>query len=346
MGDNFTILDLVQGYGDDNVNKRLIPILTQRNAIFKDIVWKPSTHMDKNVVTVEAGKPTTTVGQINKGIPASRGATKQVTDTFAFLRSRFTIDKELETLGKSAYEQAMMTQGKMHANKMFEDMASYIFYGSEKPANGTQGFINGFANRMNSLSGEIGDQVVSGGGSGGDNTSIYGITWSDDDCYMFYPQGGQSGLQVENYKNQKEYDDVNNPFRVDEVVYKMYAGLAMPNYKNSFRIANIDVSDLAGGSAADLVKLIMAGVRSMQDTPPNWLPEDPRGGKEDITRAKGAKTVLYMNRTVYGFLEDQANEKTINGLVKGEAFGGRYFTIEGIPIRTCEAILNNETAVA
>jgi hypothetical protein len=57
------------------------------------------------------------------------------------------------------------------------------------------------------------------------------------------------------------------------------------------------------------------------------------------------RTVLYCNRVIRTYLDLQAMNKT-NVLLRLEEFDGKVVTtFRGIPVRTCDAILNNETQV-
>jgi hypothetical protein len=57
------------------------------------------------------------------------------------------------------------------------------------------------------------------------------------------------------------------------------------------------------------------------------------------------RTVIYCNRVVRTYLDLQAMNKT-NVLLRIEEFDGKpVTTFRGIPVRTCDAILNNETRV-
>jgi hypothetical protein len=57
------------------------------------------------------------------------------------------------------------------------------------------------------------------------------------------------------------------------------------------------------------------------------------------------RTVIYCNRVIRTYLDLQAMNKT-NVLLRLEEFAGKSITtFRGIPVRTCDAILNNEAQV-
>jgi hypothetical protein len=57
------------------------------------------------------------------------------------------------------------------------------------------------------------------------------------------------------------------------------------------------------------------------------------------------RTIIYCNRVVRTYLDLQAMNKT-NVLLRIEEFNGiPITTFRGIPVRTCDAILNNEATI-
>ncbi len=108
--------------------------------------------------------------------------------------------------------------------------------------------------------------------------------------------------------------------------YKWDNGLALRDWRYVVRIANIDVSDLSGGSAANIVKLMVAALHRI----PN--------------RGMG-KPVFYMNRTIAQALDLQSLDKASLALSVKETEGEFWTTFRGIPIRETDAILETESRV-
>lgn len=344
-GDNLTMYDIVQGYGDANVNKRVIPILAKRNAFIRDAVWKASTHMDKNVETVQAFKPVSSIGAYGKGTKSSKGATKQITDQIGFIENRSIVDARMGDLGLAEFQMARRNSDDMIVDALADDAERYMFYGQYKPTDGTRGLFDGIATRYGTLSGEYGKQVIDAGGTGSDNMSFYGITWSDQDTFCLYPKGADMGLKITDKGERTTRDEDGNEIDTLQTYFQWYLGLATPNYKNNFRVANIDLSDLSTGSAANLIQKILDGIRLLQDPPNGFAPLDGRGYDAKIQRVGGAKTAIYCCPTLYYFLEDQANAKTVNGLTMGQAFGTQYPLVRGVPVRLTNGLVTSETRV-
>src|SRR6202000_2403120 len=107
--------------------------------------------------------------------------------------------------------------------------------------------------------------------------------------------------------------------------------------------AKVDVTQLTGVSAANLINLLVRGLYRMPTGPANAMAIQP--SDSDSVRANMGRTVIYCNRVVRTYLDLQAMNKT-NVLLRLEEYDGKVITtFRGIPIRTCDAILNNEAQV-
>jgi len=123
-------------------------------------------------------------------------------------------------------------------------------------------------------------------------------------------------------------DTAGNPSQYEgyRTHYKWDAGLCIRDWRFAVRICNIDVSDLAGGSPANLINaMIMATHR--------------------VPSLRGAKFAWYCNRTVATWLDIQATNKTNVLLGISEFDGKQVTTFRKIPIRTVDQLLNTEARV-
>ena len=100
----------------------------------------------------------------------------------------------------------------------------------------------------------------------------------------------------------------------------------MRDWRYAVRIANIDVSDLSAPTPPDLTKFMIKATHK-------------------VPSLKTGQPVFYMNRTGRQWLDIQAATKD-NVMLKISEFEGRPVReFLGIPIRTCDQILNNEPRV-
>ena len=114
--------------------------------------------------------------------------------------------------------------------------------------------------------------------------------------------------------------------------YKWDLGLTVRDWRHVVRLANIDVTALNGANPPDLLEALTRGLHR--------LPTQPIGqmGKPSPM----GRTVIYCNRTVRTWLDIQAAAKS-NLMLSLKQFAGRPVTsLRGIPIRTCDAIVNTE----
>ena len=181
-------------------------------------------------------------------------------------------------------------------------------------------------NTVNRATGAIAQNVIDGGGTGADNTSIWLVVWGDLTVHGIFPKGSKAGLQMRDLGEQTLTDANGNRYQGYRTHYKWDAGLTVRDWRYAVRIANIDVSDLAGGSPTDLIKHMIRATHK-------------------VPSLKTGQPVFYMNRTGRQWLDIQAATKD-NVMLKISEFEGRPVReFLGIPIRTCDQIALNEPRV-
>ena len=105
----------------------------------------------------------------------------------------------------------------------------------------------------------------------------------------------------------------------------------------------MDVSLLSGVSAANIINLLVRALYRMPTAPSSATAIQTSDSPE--VRANMGRVVIYCNRVVRTYLDLQAMNKT-NVLLQLQEFNGAVVTtFRGIPIRTCDAILNNEAQI-
>lgn len=318
-------------------------LLAQYNPIIDDIQWVPSNGETNHKLWYRDTLPDVNWTGVNEGSSIGKATQKMATESMGLLEAISENEEKMLSVG-GLENKIRWDQDKGFVEAMAQEFARTVFYGNDK-VNEKQ--FTGLANRYNSLSGNIARQVVSGGGSGSDNTSIYIVRHGSDGLQGLYPKGMPSGLQVED-KGRHRIADPNNSAKamfVKTTQYLWWCGLAVNNPYNIVRIANIDRSDLEGGSAANLVNLILEGLARFPIQENNQLFAVPSLGDKNKVTLK-SRTTIYMNRSVALKLRKQANAITANGMVAGQAFGVPYEHICGIPTKVVDVITNTETAVS
>lgn len=265
--------------------------------------------------------------QFYQGVECQKGDYTPVTDTTAMLDDYSEVDKKLADINGNT-NQFRLNEAEAHIQGMNKTAKTNIFYGN-KGKNGS-GF-DGLATRYNKISnteGELGYQVINGGGTGNDNTSIYFVTWGDRHAHLIYPKGSKAGLQHENKGQVTVQDAKGRNYEAYRDYFSWDLGLSVRNYRSSARIANIDVTKLGTADEADLIDLMIDAYYRIEE------------------HAKTGKTVIYVNNTIRTFLHKQAMAKKNVNLTIDEAAGKPVVKFLGIPIKACSEILNTEAKVA
>jgi len=325
-----TFVDLIDVYkqqdGRGNFVK-IIEMLTQMNPVLDDAIAVECNKGTEHLHTVRTGLPTVTWGKLYQGIPQSKSGKAQVTDTTGFVEGLSSVDKRLLEL--STNEGAVrLGEAQSYLEAMNQEVAARIFYGNS--ATDPEQFM-GLSPRFNSLAAPNGGQIVDAGGVGVDNTSIWFVTWGDNQCQLLYPKGTSAGVNREDKGEQRVTDGAGNAYYVKEELFTWHVGLAVKDWRYVSRIANIDVSLMQAGSVA-LYDFMRSAYYKLQNR-----------------RVAGANMAIYCNRDVLEALDKLATNAGASDsfirLKTMEIEGKEVTTYRGIPIRETDALLNTEARV-
>lgn len=328
LGSSF--VDLIDIYKQQDGQGNFVPvieILTELNPILDDALAVECNKGTTHLHTVRTGLPSVTWGRLYQGIPQSKSGKAQVEDTTGFVEGLSTIDKRLLEL--STNEGAVrLSEAQAYLEAMSQEVSSRVFYGNS--AADPEEFM-GLAPRFNDLSAPNGNQIIDAGGVGADNTSIWFVTWGDNQAQLLYPKGTQAGVQREDMGEQRVLDGAGNPYYAKEEKFTWHVGLAVKDWRYVSRVANIDVSSMQAGSVA-LYDFMRKAYYKLQNR-----------------RVAGGRMSIYCNRDVLEALDALAtNAGASDSFVRlkpMEIEGKEVMTYRGIPIRESDAILNNEAQV-
>lgn len=328
-----------------DVAKRLEPngriakvaeLLNQTNDILVDMLWKEGNLATGHVTTVRTGLPAAAWRLMNGGVTPSKSTTAQITEAIGMLEAYGNVDVDLAALNGSSAE-FRASEAPAFVEALNQNFAQTLFYGDTTVY--PERFL-GLAPRYSAIAGATnGVNVLSAGGSGSDNTSVWLIVWGEQTCCGIYPKGGQSGLMHEDLGKQL----IQNATGIAGAVMQAYVdhwqwkcGLALKDWRYVVRLCNIDVSDLVGSAGTQNAQQLINLMSRMMDRVPSF--------------AMG-RAALYMNRTVFSMLRVQALAKSSAALSINDALdqfgnpirGGMKFF--GIPIYRCDQLLNTEATV-
>ena len=322
------LIDLYKSQNPDGSIATVIEMLTEMNPILDDAIAVECNMGTTHVHTVRTGLPDVTWGKLYQGIPQGKGTKAQVTDTTGFVEGLSSVDQRLLKLAADKAGALRLSEAQAYLEAMSIEAATRLFYANS--ASDPEQFM-GLAPRFNSKSAANGGQIIDAGGTGSDNTSIWFVTWGDNQTHLLYPKGTQAGVQREDKGPQRVTDSNGNAYYVEEEMFSWHLGLAVKDWRYVARVANIDVSDAQAGS----VKLY------------NFLRQAYY--KLHNRRVAGGKLAIYMNRDMLEILDALAyNAGAADNFVRlkpMEIEGKEVLTYRGIPIRETDALINTEARV-
>lgn len=327
-----TLLDLAKRLDPDGKIDVIAEILTQENPILEDLSFVEGNLPTGHRTTIRTGLPTPTWRKLYGGVQPTKSNTAQVTDSCGMLEAYAEVDKALADLnGNTAAFR--LSEDRAHIEGMAQELASTIIYGNE--GDQPEAFT-GLAPRYNSLSAANADNIVSAGGSGSDNTSIWLVVWGDQTLHGIYPKGSRAGLDMQD-KGQvtiESVDGAGGRMEAYRTHYRHDCGLTVRDWRFAARVCNIDVSALTSdGTAADRAAAQKALINFMVQA------------SERIPSLSKGRAVWYVNRTIREQLRLGILEKIAGNLAWETVAGKRVMTFDDIPVKRLDAINNTEARV-
>jgi len=336
-----TLADVAKRLDPDGSVAAVVELLSQTNEILADAHFQEGNLPTGHRVTMRTGLPTVAWRLLNQGVTPSKSTTAQVDEQCGMLEAWSEVDKDLAELNGNT-NAFRLSEAAAYLESMNIEMASTLFYGNT--AVDPEEFL-GLAPRYSSTGAANAQNLVSGGAAGGqtDCTSIWLVVWGPNTCWMTYPKGSKAGITHENLGLQTietaaGLGAANGRLRAYQDHWQWKTGLVLKDWRYVVRIHSIDVGLLTTETtAADLVKLM---IKAMHRVP----------------NLRMGRPVFYCNRTVAQMLDIQSIGKNANtgGTVtvinnvqftQSGDYGGFVNTMRGIPIRTCDALLETETSL-
>jgi hypothetical protein len=337
-----TYADWAKRMDDGYKVARIIELLSQTNEILEDMLVIEGNLPTGHKTTIRTGLPQATWRLLNLGVPNAKSTTAQLTDTCGNLETYAVIDKDIADLNGNTAE-FRLSEVKAFLEGMSQQVATTLIYGNQflNPERFT-GLAPRFSTKTTANS-NTAFNVLDGGGTASTNTSIWITVWGDDTLHATFPKGKITGLQHRDMGEWPVLDSASNTYQAYRDHFKWEIGLVLRDWRYVARIANIDVTQLTGVSAANLINLIIRALYRLPTAPVSATTIQTSDTPE--VRANMGRAVLYANRVVRTYLDLQAMNKT-NVLLRIEEFDGKPITtFRGIPVRTCDAILSNEAQV-
>lgn len=315
----------------------VLEVLSQTSPIAQDAFIGEANRGTYHEHSIRTGLPTPTWGALYQGIPQSKGHTQVVKDTTGFVEGLSSIDERLLEIEPEKTSQLRLNEASGWLEAMSQEWNSGFFYHDTDTAPEK---FKGMAARYKSLANP---NVISAGGAGSDNTSVWFVTWGEQFTSLIHPKGTPGGIERKDMGRQRVLDGNGNPYYVQEELFRLHTGVAVGDWRYNARVANIDVSDLRAGTV-DIYKFLRQAYYKLQSR------RVARDGNNIAGSVPAPRTVMYANREVLEAMDAIATNKGSSDnfvrLTPMELEGQEVLTWRGIPIRETDALLNTETVVS
>jgi hypothetical protein len=306
----------------------IVEMLSMTNESLADMIWKEGNLPTGERTTMRTGLPTVYWRLLNQGVTPSKSMTAQVDEACGMLEAWAECDVELAKLNGDVGA-FRLSEAQAFIEAMNQEMASTLLYGNQGTAPEE---FTGLSIRYSSLSAANGQNIVDGGGTGSDNSSIWLVLWGKNTIHGIFPKGSKAGLDHKDHGEQTIETSAGiggTRMRAYQDQWMWKCGLALKDWRYVVRIPNIDISNLvAESSDADLTKLMTKAIHRI-----------PAFGM--------GRAAFYCNRTISEYLDIQRQERVQvgGGLTYENVDGKRVMAFRGIPIRTCDSLLETEARV-
>lgn len=304
--------------------RNIIEVAAQANRGLASMMVRAGNESDGNTTVVRETYPSGQWSAVSEGVPSEISTTRELWDAAGTLESFSIIPKRYVT--KTADQRAARFQEESaFAIGLSEEVEATVFAGDRTTAPKE---FTGLEQRYNSSSsGNNSAQVVDMGGSGGDCTSMWLVSWGQMRTSLFFGKNHTGGLQTTDLgldKVQLSSSSANH-IMAYSTHYEWNVGLMVEDYRSIARVANIDTGTFA---AVDVLSDAM--IDAYYNIPTKVMSPDAR---------------WYCNRTMAAELHKKSRANT-NVNLSLENWEGRMIPhFLGIPIIQTDAITNTEATI-
>lgn len=331
-----TLLDVARSLDPQGKIANIALVLQEYNDILEDINWTEGNLPTGHQSNVETSKPTPNFRLLNQGVVPSKATAGIIVDTCAILEDRNEIDINIAKLNGNT-EGFRRQQDRSFIQGFSDQLATSLIYG-DVSVNPEQ--FNGLASRYFSLGTTYttSANMIDGGGTGSDNTSIWLVNWSPSTVFGIYPKGSKAGMQFEDLGIQDVLTDsaTGAKMRAYTSWFQWLCGMAISDWRHVVRICNVDISDLETSSdgtdnSANILKFMSQAIDLL---PPNGM----------------GRPVFYMNNRVRSMLRVKLLDKSNFYLQTRDVMGAgdiarKQLEFYGVPCRRVDAITNTEAQI-
>ena len=325
-----TLMDVARRSGDKSAVE-IVEVLNKTNQALDDIPWVKCNSGVVHKTTTRTSIPTPGWRKLNSGVPTLTSTTSQFTVSCGMLEGYSNVDVDQVKLAadgivddaaaNAAIANALKGENEAFIEGFGQESARVMFYGDPSKPQEPLGLTHWYSTSSST-------NVIHGGGSGSDNTSIWLIAWDKNAVFGIYPAGSIGGLH-EKFLGEQTVEDANgNHFQAYRTHYKWDQGYCIRDIRCAARVCNIDWSNLTTSDAADLADLMVSALYKL-----------PRFARE------GYRKAFYMRPELFEILDKQTRRTQNLHLNYSDVFGREILTFRGVPVREQESLLNSEAGV-
>src|SRR5882724_4062119 len=191
-----TLADWAKRLDPNGKTPTVVELLAQTNEVLDDMLFQEGNLPTGHRTTVRTGLPTVAWRLLNQGVAPSKSTTAQIDEQAGMLEAWSEVDVDLAKLNGNI-KQFRLSEASAFIEAMNQEMAQTLFYGNAGTAPEE---FTGLSTRYSNISGATnGSHVISGGGSGSDNSSVWLVVWGDNSIHGIFPKGSKAGLVHEDF---------------------------------------------------------------------------------------------------------------------------------------------------
>ncbi len=320
-----TFTDLLGRMNPDGSMATIIEAADNENEFIRSALMMEGNDITGHTSVSRTGLPVGTRRTLYGGVPVERSRTEKVRDAVSTLASYSEIDAEEVDMAPNPVQYRADEDASFFSG--FTQSQETDFFDGDSDADPLK--FHGLNPRYANLTGnETSANVIGNGGSGSDNTSIYLVTWHPQTLFLFYGKGTRAGFQMMDKGLETiAAPDGNGNMEAWRTYFEWKLGLAMPDWRYTGRLCNIDASDRDAGTFGSLRDNL---IRLINLPPTN----------------KGLQ-VLYMNKLTKVGLDILASTAAAGLSITIEDFFGRPTEhIQGRPIIIADVITDTQATIA
>lgn len=337
-----TLADWAKRQDDDGKTALIVDLLSQANEMMDDMLWTECNQTASHKTTIRTGLPQGTWRRLYQGVQPTKSTTAQIVENTGNLEAFSQIDKDLADLNGNTADFRLSEDSSFYEGLTQQMQSAFMYSNTVSTPDQIMGFSPRYST-VNSANAQSAKNVLDMGGTASTNTSIWLVAWGPNTAHGIFPRAKPAGLQHFDLGQEMIQNADGSKYMAYISRFKWESGLCVRDWRYVVRMANIDVTQLNGTNAANLINGVIRSFHRFPTTPRTVA------NVQDATKPSGpiggGRMAIYCNRVVATYFDLQALNKTNVLLQMGEWDGRPVTTFRGVPIRTVDKILSTEARV-